>query len=110
MFLSSSLRHRLLEALRVASVWRHGNSINHATPVLPYARLAFTHTLTFLNKVRFVATHKNIHTHVHTYQFISYCLCVCADRLGAHVGGECGAGSSWSGAVGRTEICQIQGM
>ncbi|MEQ2277517.1 hypothetical protein XENORESO_003877 [Xenotaenia resolanae] len=44
------IRHRLLEALRVASVWRHGNNINQATPVLPYARLAFTHTLNFLNK------------------------------------------------------------
>ncbi|KAM6924899.1 hyaluronidase-3 [Xenentodon cancila] len=44
------VRHRLLESLRVASVWRHGNNSNHATPVLPYARLAFTHTLDFLNK------------------------------------------------------------
>uniref|UniRef100_UPI003AAB57B1 hyaluronidase-3 n=1 Tax=Centroberyx gerrardi TaxID=166262 RepID=UPI003AAB57B1 len=43
-------RHRLLEALRVASVWHHGNSASHATPVLPYTRLAFTHTLHFLNK------------------------------------------------------------
>lgn len=44
------VRHRLLEALRVVSVWCHGNNINHATPVLPYARLAFTHTLNFLNQ------------------------------------------------------------
>ncbi|CAJ1055469.1 hyaluronidase-3 isoform X1 [Xyrichtys novacula] len=44
------VRYRLLEALRVASVWRHGNNTNHATPVLPYARLTFAHTLTFLNK------------------------------------------------------------
>ncbi|KAG8002826.1 Hyaluronidase-1 [Nibea albiflora] len=44
------VRHRLLEALRVASHWRHGNDTSHATPVLPYARLAFTHTLKFLNK------------------------------------------------------------
>nr|XP_019944397.1 PREDICTED: hyaluronidase-3-like [Paralichthys olivaceus] len=44
------VRQRLLEALRVASLWRHNNT-KHATPVLPYARLAFTHTLTFLNKV-----------------------------------------------------------
>ncbi|XP_041860866.1 hyaluronidase-3 isoform X2 [Melanotaenia boesemani] len=44
------IRHRLLEALRVASLWRHGNNTSHATPVLPYARLAFTHTLNFLNK------------------------------------------------------------
>ncbi|CAG6021192.1 unnamed protein product [Menidia menidia] len=44
------VRHRLLEALRVASLYRHGNSTAHATPVLPYARLAFTHTLNFLNK------------------------------------------------------------
>ncbi|XP_029974370.1 hyaluronidase-3 isoform X1 [Salarias fasciatus] len=42
------IRHRLLEALRVASLWRRDDS--HATPVLPYARLAFTHTLNFLNK------------------------------------------------------------
>ncbi|XP_034445658.1 hyaluronidase-3 [Hippoglossus hippoglossus] len=44
------VRHRLLEALRVASLWRHDNNIHHATPVLPYARLAFTHTLNFLNE------------------------------------------------------------
>ncbi|TKS77296.1 Hyaluronidase-3 [Collichthys lucidus] len=44
------VRHRLLEALRVASHWRHGNNTSHATPVLPYARLAFTHTLRFLNE------------------------------------------------------------
>ncbi|XP_042348170.1 hyaluronidase-3 [Plectropomus leopardus] len=50
------VRHRLLEALRVASVWRHGNNTNQATPVLPYARLAFTHTLTFLNKTDLVHT------------------------------------------------------
>lgn len=50
------VRHRLLEALRVASVWRHGNDTNQATPVLPYARLAFTHTLTFLNKMDLVHT------------------------------------------------------
>ncbi|XP_070696372.1 hyaluronidase-3 [Pempheris klunzingeri] len=50
------IRHRLMEALRVASVWRHGNGTNHATPVLPYARLAFTHTLIFLNKTDLVHT------------------------------------------------------
>ncbi|XP_017266702.1 hyaluronidase-3 [Kryptolebias marmoratus] len=44
------VRHRLLEALRVASIWRHGNKTVHATPVLPYARLAFTHSLSFLNQ------------------------------------------------------------
>ncbi|XP_016519404.1 hyaluronidase-3 [Poecilia formosa] len=44
------IRHRLLEALRVALTWRHGNSNNQAIPVLPYARLAFTHTLNFLNE------------------------------------------------------------
>ncbi|XP_047467714.1 hyaluronidase-3 [Mugil cephalus] len=44
------VRHRLLESLRVASLWRHGNEANHATPVLAYARLAFTHSLNFLNK------------------------------------------------------------
>lgn len=54
-FLSSLLRYRLLEALRVASLWRNGDRANHATPVLAYARLAFTHTLNFLNKV---AAHK----------------------------------------------------
>ncbi|KAM6929212.1 hyaluronidase-3 [Lycodopsis pacificus] len=50
------VRHRLLEALRVASVWRHGNDTRRATPVLPYARLAFTHSLTFLNKTDLVHT------------------------------------------------------
>lgn len=55
MDVSSSFRRRLLEALRVASVWRHGNNTSKATPVLPYARLAFTHSLSFLNKVGFVA-------------------------------------------------------
>ncbi|XP_028266371.1 hyaluronidase-3 [Parambassis ranga] len=45
------VRHRVLEALRVASHWRHGNNTKHATPVLPYARLAFTHSLNFLNKI-----------------------------------------------------------
>ncbi|CAB1449246.1 unnamed protein product [Pleuronectes platessa] len=49
------VRHRLLEALRVASHWRH-DSINHATPVLPYARLAFIHTLSFLNETDLVHT------------------------------------------------------
>ncbi|XP_041654611.1 hyaluronidase-3 [Cheilinus undulatus] len=44
------VRHRLLEALRVASVLHRSNSSSQATPVLPYARLAFSHTLTFLNK------------------------------------------------------------
>ncbi|XP_054904353.1 hyaluronidase-3 [Poeciliopsis prolifica] len=44
------IRHRLLEALRVASLWRHGIGDNQATPVLPYARLAFTHTLDFLKE------------------------------------------------------------
>ncbi|XP_070766726.1 hyaluronidase-3 [Enoplosus armatus] len=50
------VRHRLREALRVGSVWRHGNNTNHATPVLPYTRPAFTHTLTFLNKTDLVHT------------------------------------------------------
>ncbi|XP_068589107.1 hyaluronidase-3 isoform X2 [Cebidichthys violaceus] len=50
------VRHRLLEALRVASVWHHGNDTRRATPVLPYARLAFTHSLTFLNKTDLVHT------------------------------------------------------
>ncbi|XP_044065908.1 hyaluronidase-3 isoform X2 [Siniperca chuatsi] len=56
------VRHRLLEALRVASVWCHGNNTNHATPVLPYARLAFTHTLTFLNKHQCILLRDYIHT------------------------------------------------
>lgn len=50
------VRHRLLEALRVASVWRYGDNTSKATPVLPYARLAFTHSLTFLNKTDLVHT------------------------------------------------------
>lgn len=44
------VRHRLLEAFRVASLWGHDNSNNQAMPLLPYVRLAFTHTLDFLNK------------------------------------------------------------
>ncbi|XP_042266250.1 hyaluronidase-3 isoform X2 [Thunnus maccoyii] len=47
------VRHRLLEALRVASLWRRGN---HTTPVLPYARLAFTRSLNFLNKTDLMHT------------------------------------------------------
>lgn len=35
---------------------------------------------------------------------------MCADGPGEHTGGECSAGSRWSGAVGRDHICQIQGM
>uniref|UniRef100_A0A3Q3WT91 Hyaluronidase n=1 Tax=Mola mola TaxID=94237 RepID=A0A3Q3WT91_MOLML len=50
------VRHTVLEALRVASVWRHINASSHTTPVLPYARLAFTHTLTFLNETDLVHT------------------------------------------------------
>ncbi|KAF7646529.1 hypothetical protein LDENG_00185950 [Lucifuga dentata] len=50
------VRHRLLEALRVASVWRLGNNSKQATPVLSYARLAFTHSLNFLNKTDLVHT------------------------------------------------------
>ncbi|XP_026008907.1 hyaluronidase-3 isoform X1 [Astatotilapia calliptera] len=45
------VRHRLLEALRVASGWPYHNNTDHATPVLPYARLAFTHSLKFLSKM-----------------------------------------------------------
>ncbi|KAK9970484.1 hypothetical protein ABG768_026427 [Culter alburnus] len=41
------VRHRVLEALRVASQHSPGTE---ALPVFPYARLAFTHTLTFLNQ------------------------------------------------------------
>lgn len=50
------VRHTVLEALRVASVWRHGNTSSRATPVIPYARLAFAHTLTFLNKTDLMHT------------------------------------------------------
>ncbi|XP_058500075.1 hyaluronidase-3 isoform X1 [Solea solea] len=50
------VRHRVLEALRVASLWRHSSNTNHSTPVLPYARLAFRHTLNFLNKTDLVHT------------------------------------------------------
>ncbi|KAM7412287.1 hypothetical protein PAMA_021981 [Pampus argenteus] len=50
------VRHRLLEALRVASLWRHGNKTDHATPVLPYVRLAFTHTLHLFNKTDLMHT------------------------------------------------------
>ncbi|XP_023676785.2 hyaluronidase-3 isoform X1 [Paramormyrops kingsleyae] len=42
------VRYRILEALRVASYY----SISpKAKPVLPYARVAFVHTLRFLNKI-----------------------------------------------------------
>ncbi|XP_043102756.1 hyaluronidase-3 [Puntigrus tetrazona] len=41
------VRHRVLEALRVASQHSSGTE---ALPVFPYARLAFTHTLVFLNQ------------------------------------------------------------
>lgn len=49
-----SSRHTVLEALRVASVWGHGNTSSAPTPVIPYARLAFAHTLKFLAEVGFV--------------------------------------------------------
>ncbi|KAI7797604.1 hyaluronidase-3, partial [Triplophysa rosa] len=42
------VRHRVLEALRVAS---HHSPGSKAPPVFPYARVAFTHTLTFLNQM-----------------------------------------------------------
>ncbi|XP_051509584.1 hyaluronidase-3 isoform X1 [Myxocyprinus asiaticus] len=41
------VRHRILEALRVASQHSSGTA---ALPVFPYARVAFTHTLMFLNQ------------------------------------------------------------
>ncbi|XP_036388714.1 hyaluronidase-3 [Megalops cyprinoides] len=41
------VRYRVLEALRVASKY---TSTTVPTPVLPYARVAFAHTLHFLNK------------------------------------------------------------
>ncbi|XP_071331315.1 hyaluronidase-3 isoform X2 [Trachinotus anak] len=45
------VRHRLLEALRVASRWGRGS-----TPVLSYVRPAFTRTLTFLNETDLMHT------------------------------------------------------
>ncbi|XP_054464397.1 hyaluronidase-3 isoform X2 [Anoplopoma fimbria] len=56
------VRHRLLEALRVASVWHHGNNTTQAIPVLPYARLAFTHSLTFLDKHQCSLLRDYVHT------------------------------------------------
>uniref|UniRef100_A0A8C6VRF2 Hyaluronidase n=1 Tax=Nothobranchius furzeri TaxID=105023 RepID=A0A8C6VRF2_NOTFU len=107
------VRHRLLEALRVASLWRHGNSTNHTTPVLPYARLAFTHTLNFLNKVVNMFKSNSIWKNFDDIQQTSVCVCFCvcarADRLGAHTRGERIPRSSRSCVVGRNEICQIQG-
>ncbi|XP_056895965.1 hyaluronidase-3 [Takifugu flavidus] len=50
------VRYTLLEALRVASLWRHGGTSSGATPVLPYARLAYTHSLAFLNKTDLLHT------------------------------------------------------
>ncbi|KAG7226968.1 hypothetical protein INR49_022286 [Caranx melampygus] len=50
------VRHRLLEALRVAALWHHGSNTSHSTPVFPYSRLAFTHSLTFLNQTDLVHT------------------------------------------------------
>lgn len=47
------VRFRVLEALRVASKYPSSAT---ATPVLPYARLAFAHTLHFLDKVQWPAT------------------------------------------------------
>ncbi|KTF93957.1 hypothetical protein cypCar_00010292 [Cyprinus carpio] len=41
------VRHRVLEALRVASQHSPGTE---ALPVFPYTRVAFTHTLAFLNR------------------------------------------------------------
>uniref|UniRef100_A0A4W6G9S9 Hyaluronidase n=1 Tax=Lates calcarifer TaxID=8187 RepID=A0A4W6G9S9_LATCA len=121
------VRHRVLEALRVASLWRHNT--DHITPVLSYARLAFTRSLTFLNKVGFVTAHKHVKMHAMKFTFfslqfhtlqavcgITVCVCVCvcvcmlADRPDAYTRGECIIGSRWSGAVGRAEICQVQGM
>ncbi|KAJ8015926.1 hypothetical protein DPEC_G00001770 [Dallia pectoralis] len=45
---TNMVRYRLIEALRVAK--QYPSTRTHATPVLPYARLAFAHTLQFLNK------------------------------------------------------------
>lgn len=58
----------MLEALRVASVWRHGNTSSHSTPVIPYARLAFAHTLNFLNEVGFLSRFLR-HTHTRVLSF-----------------------------------------
>lgn len=59
------VRHRVLEALRVASQLPSGSK---ALPVFPYARVAFTHTLTFLNQVHIWSILSNNMT---TY---TYCL------------------------------------
>lgn len=110
-FLSCSLRHRLLEALRVASLWHHGNNTNHATPVLSYVRLAFTHTLKFLSKVSYQQILlAGVYFHTLEAACDRLCACLCADWPVAHARRECIAGSCWSGAVGRAEICQIKGM
>ncbi|XP_029361413.1 hyaluronidase-3 [Echeneis naucrates] len=47
------VRHRLLEALRVASLW---SNASQSAPVFSYARLTFTHTLTFLNETDLLHT------------------------------------------------------
>lgn len=112
--LTPPLRHRLLEALRVASDWRHNNATHVAKPVLPYARLAFTHTLSFLNKVGFVPTHACTNQFIGnkinlSFKLVIVSVFVCADGPDAHAGRERGAGSCWSGAVGRDEVRQIQG-
>ncbi|CAB1329445.1 unnamed protein product [Coregonus sp. 'balchen'] len=58
------LWHRLLEALRVAN--QYPTAI-HATPVLPYARLAFAHTLHLLNKRQCVILRDYIHSKLGEY-------------------------------------------
>lgn len=118
MTISVSFRHRLLEALRVASHWRHGNNTSHATPVLPYARLAFTHTLRFLNKVGFVAemyTLIQTHTSILAISIDTHviCLCVCVQTDLMHTLGE----SAALGAAGvvlwgelkfaKSEVCNV---
>lgn len=59
------VRHRVLEALRVASQHSPGTE---ALPVFPYARVAFTHTLEFLNQV-LIYLHKNTLT-ISTWCFL----------------------------------------
>lgn len=46
------VRHRILEAIRVATQYSEVEEGQDPTLVMPYARIAFTHTLHFLNKVQ----------------------------------------------------------
>lgn len=107
---SLPLRYRLLEALRVASLWRQNTS--HATPVLPYARLAFAHTLTFLNKVC-LSLSKNTLIFTLIYELFSILRNTCVQTDLVHTLGE----SAALGAAGvvlwgelkfaKSEVCHM---